>query len=448
MAAIPTPETLMPDRAVKKVVLAYSGGLDTSIILKWLQTTYGCEVVTFTADLGQGEELEPARRKAQLLGIKDENIFIEDLREEFVRDYVFPMFRANAQYEGLYLLGTSIARPLIAKKQIEIAEKVGADAVAHGATGKGNDQVRFELAYYALKPDVTVIAPWREWDLRSREQLIAFAELNQIPIAKDKRGEAPFSVDANLLHASSEGKVLEDPGVEVPDYVYSRTIDPEAAPDKATVIAVDFERGDPVAIDGQKLSPAALLARLNELGRENGIGRLDLVENRFVGMKSRGMYETPGGTILLQAHAASSRSRSTAAPRTSRTSSCRATPSSSTTASGSRPSARCCRRRSTSRRRWSQGRCASSSTRAASGSSAATARTRSTTRTSSPSRKAPSLMTTATRRGSSSSTRCGCGRWRSGGGSWGADPKLLADQAQEAMPPLPSAARAPVSAAG
>ncbi len=229
----------MPDRAVKKVVLAYSGGLDTSIILKWLQTTYGCEVVTFTADLGQGEELEPARRKAQLLGIKDENIFIEDLREEFVRDYVFPMFRANAQYEGLYLLGTSIARPLIAKKQIEIAEKVGADAVAHGATGKGNDQVRFELAYYALKPDVTVIAPWREWDLRSREQLIAFAEQNQIPIAKDKRGEAPFSVDANLLHASSEGKVLEDPGVEVPDYVYSRTIDPEAAPDKPTVIAVD-----------------------------------------------------------------------------------------------------------------------------------------------------------------------------------------------------------------
>jgi argininosuccinate synthase len=302
MAALPTPETLMPDRAVKKVVLAYSGGLDTSIILKWLQTTYGCEVVTFTADLGQGEELEPARRKAQLLGIKDENIFIEDLREEFVRDYVFPMFRANAQYEGLYLLGTSIARPLIAKKQIEIAEKVGADAVAHGATGKGNDQVRFELAYYALKPDVTVIAPWREWDLRSREQLIAFAELNQIPIAKDKRGEAPFSVDANLLHASSEGKVLEDPGVEVPDYVYSRTIDPEAAPDKATVIAVAFERGDPVAIDGRKLSPAALLARLNELGRANGIGRLDLVENRFVGMKSRGMYETPGGTILLQAH--------------------------------------------------------------------------------------------------------------------------------------------------
>src|SRR5215217_3707877 len=292
----------MAASSIKRVVLAYSGGLDTSIILKWLQATYACEVVTFTADLGQGEELEPARQKALLLGIKPQNIFIEDLREEFVRDYVFPMFRANAQYEGLYLLGTSIARPLIAKKQIEIAEKVGADAVAHGATGKGNDQVRFELAYYALKPDVTVIAPWREWDLRSREQLIAFAELNQIPIAKDKRGEAPFSVDANLLHASSEGKVLEDPGVEVPDYVYSRTIDPEAAPDKATAIAVDFERGDPVAIDGQKLSPAALLARLNELGRENGIGRLDLVENRFVGMKSRGMYETPGGTILHLAH--------------------------------------------------------------------------------------------------------------------------------------------------
>ncbi|HEX8666287.1 MAG TPA: argininosuccinate synthase [Beijerinckiaceae bacterium] len=290
------------DKRVRKVVLAYSGGLDTSIILKWLQTTYRCEVVTFTADLGQGEELEPARRKAQLLGIKDENIFIEDLREEFVRDYVFPMFRANAQYEGLYLLGTSIARPLIAKKQIEIAEQIGADAVAHGATGKGNDQVRFELTYYALKPDVTVIAPWREWDLRSREQLIAFAEQHQIPIAKDKRGEAPFSVDANLLHASSEGKVLEDPAQEVPDYVYSRTIDPESAPDKATVIAVDFERGDPVAIDGKRLSPAALLARLNDLGRENGIGRLDLVENRFVGMKSRGMYETPGGTILLAAH--------------------------------------------------------------------------------------------------------------------------------------------------
>ena len=292
----------MSDKRVKKVVLAYSGGLDTSIILKWLQSTYGCEVVTFTADLGQGEELEPARRKAQLLGIKDENIFIDDLREEFVRDYVFPMFRANAQYEGLYLLGTSIARPLIAKKQIEIAERVGADAVAHGATGKGNDQVRFELSYYALKPDVTVIAPWREWDLTSRTKLIEFAEAHQIPIAKDKRGEAPFSVDANLLHASSEGKVLEDPAQEVPDYVYSRTLDPEEAPDKATYIAVDFERGDPVAIDGKRMSPATLLTRLNELGRANGIGRLDLVENRFVGMKSRGMYETPGGTILLQAH--------------------------------------------------------------------------------------------------------------------------------------------------
>ncbi len=292
----------MAEKRVNKVVLAYSGGLDTSIILKWLQTTYGCEVVTFTADLGQGEELEPARKKAELLGIKPENIFIEDLRDEFVRDYVFPMFRANAQYEGLYLLGTSIARPLIAKKQIEIAEKVGADAVAHGATGKGNDQVRFELSYYALKPDVTVIAPWREWDLTSRTKLIEFAEQNQIPIAKDKRGEAPFSVDANLLHASSEGKVLEDPSIEVPDYVYSRTNDPESAPDKPTVISITFEKGDPVAIDGQKMGPAALLAKLNELGRLNGIGRLDLVENRFVGMKSRGMYETPGGTILLLAH--------------------------------------------------------------------------------------------------------------------------------------------------
>jgi argininosuccinate synthase len=292
----------MPKGDVKKVVLAYSGGLDTSIILKWLQQTYGCEVVTFTADLGQGEELEPARAKALLLGIKPENIFIEDLREEFVRDYVFPMFRANALYEGQYLLGTSIARPLIAKKQIEIAEKVGADAVAHGATGKGNDQVRFELAYYALKPDVKVIAPWREWDLASRTRLLEFAEQHQIPIAKDKRGEAPFSVDANLLHASSEGKVLEDPAQEVPDYVYSRTLDPEQAPDQPSYITVGFERGDAVALDGAVLSPARLLARLNELGRQNGIGRLDLVENRFVGMKSRGMYETPGGTILHAAH--------------------------------------------------------------------------------------------------------------------------------------------------
>jgi argininosuccinate synthase len=292
----------MPKGDVRKVVLAYSGGLDTSIILKWLQQTYGCEVVTFTADLGQGEELEPARAKALLLGIKPENIFIEDLREEFVRDYVFPMFRANALYEGQYLLGTSIARPLIAKKQIEIAEKVGADAVAHGATGKGNDQVRFELAYYALKPDVKVIAPWREWDLASRTKLLEFAEQHQIPIAKDKRGEAPFSVDANLLHASSEGKVLEDPAQEVPDYVYSRTLDPEQAPDEPSYITVGFERGDAVALDGAALSPASLLARLNELGRQNGIGRLDLVENRFVGMKSRGMYETPGGTILHAAH--------------------------------------------------------------------------------------------------------------------------------------------------
>jgi len=287
---------------IKKVVLAYSGGLDTSVILKWLQTAYGAEVVTFTADLGQGEELAPARKKAELLGIKPENIFIEDLREEFVCDYVFPMFRANAQYEGQYLLGTSIARPLIAKKQIEIAEKVGADAVCHGATGKGNDQVRFELTYYALMPDVTVIAPWREWDLTSRTKLIEFAEKHQIPIAKDKRGEAPFSVDANLLHASSEGKVLEDPAEEVPDYVYSRTIDPEKAPDKPIYITIEFERGDAVALDGKKMSPATLLAKLNEFGRANGIGRLDLVENRFVGMKSRGMYETPGGTILLTAH--------------------------------------------------------------------------------------------------------------------------------------------------
>jgi len=291
-----------PPKQIRRVVLAYSGGLDTSIILKWLQTTYGCEVVTFTADLGQGEELEPARQKAILLGIKPEHIFIEDLRDEFVRDYVFPMFRANAQYEGLYLLGTSIARPLIAKKQIEIARKVGADAVAHGATGKGNDQVRFELGYYALEPDITVIAPWREWDLTSRTALLEFAEQNQIPIAKDKRGEAPFSVDANLLHVSSEGKVLEDPAAEVPEYVFSRTVSPEDAPDKPTTIEIGFERGDPVSVDGEKLGPAALLARLNGLGRDNGIGRLDLVENRFVGMKSRGMYETPGGTILYFAH--------------------------------------------------------------------------------------------------------------------------------------------------
>ena len=292
----------MPKGDVKKVVLAYSGGLDTSIILKWLQTTYGCEVVTFTADLGQGEELEPARAKALTLGIKPENIFIEDLREEFVRDYVFPMFRANALYEGQYLLGTSIARPLIAKKQIEIAEKVGADAVAHGATGKGNDQVRFELAYYALKPDVKVIAPWREWDFKSREALLAFAEQNQIPIAKDKRGEAPFSIDANLLHTSSEGKVLEDPaersaGLRL--FAHRRS---GRGAGQADYITIDFERGDAVAVDGKKLSPAALLTRLNALGRKHGIGRLDLVENRFVGMKSRGMYETPGGTILLAAH--------------------------------------------------------------------------------------------------------------------------------------------------
>ena len=290
----------MPGKPVNKVVLAYSGGLDTSVILRWLQTTYRCEVVTFTADLGQGEELEPARRKAEMFGVTQ--IFIEDLRETFVSDFVFPMFRANALYEGQYLLGTSIARPLIAQRQIEIAEAVGADAVAHGATGKGNDQVRFELSYYALKPDIRIIAPWREWDLTSRTKLLEFAEAHQIPIARDKRGEAPFSVDANLLHSSSEGKILEDPAVAPDEMVYQRTIRPEDAPDRATEVAIDFVRGDPVAIDGETLSPAALLAKLNALGRANGIGRLDLVENRFVGMKSRGVYETPGGTILLAAH--------------------------------------------------------------------------------------------------------------------------------------------------
>jgi argininosuccinate synthase len=285
---------------VKKVVLAYSGGLDTSIILKWLQVTYGCEVVTFTADLGQGEELEPARRKAEMLGIKQ--IYVEDLREEFVRDFVFPMFRANALYEGIYLLGTSIARPLIAKRQIEIARETGADAVCHGATGKGNDQVRFELGYYSLEPNIRVIAPWREWDFKSRQALLDFAEKHQIPVPKDKRGEAPFSVDANLLHTSSEGKLLENPADECPEYVFQRTVAPEDAPDKPQIIKIEFERGDAVAVDGVQLSPASLLTKLNELGRTHGIGRLDLVENRFVGMKSRGVYETPGGTILLAAH--------------------------------------------------------------------------------------------------------------------------------------------------
>ena len=284
----------------KKVVLAYSGGLDTSIILKWLQEEKGCEVVTFTADLGQGEELEPARRKAEAAGVKE--IFIDDLREEFVRDFVFPMFRANALYEGLYLLGTSIARPLISKRQIEIAHQVGADAVCHGATGKGNDQVRFELGYYALDPEIKVIAPWREWDLNSRNKLIEYAEKHNIEIAKDKRGEAPFSVDANLLHTSSEGKVLEDPFEEAPEYIYQRTVSPEEAPDKATYIEVGFERGDAVSIDGVAMSPATILTKLNELGGANGIGRLDLLENRYVGMKSRGVYETPGGTVLLMAH--------------------------------------------------------------------------------------------------------------------------------------------------
>ena len=288
--------------APKKVVLAYSGGLDTSIILKWLQTEYGCEVVTFTADLGQGEELEPARKKAELLGISPDNIYIEDLREEFVRDFVFPMFRANAVYEGLYLLGTAIARPLISKRLVEIAAETGADAVAHGATGKGNDQVRFELAAYALNPDIKVIAPWRIWDLTSRTRLLEFAEKNQIPIATDKRGEAPFSVDANLLHTSSEGKVLEDPAVAAPDYVYQRSVHPEDAPETPEMVEITFQKGDAVAINGEGLSPATILTRLNELGGKHGIGRLDLVEGRFVGMKSRGIYETPGGTLLLEAH--------------------------------------------------------------------------------------------------------------------------------------------------
>jgi argininosuccinate synthase len=286
--------------APKKVVLAYSGGLDTSIILKWLQTEYGCEVVTFTADLGQGEELEPARAKAEMMGASD--IYIEDVREEFVRDFVFPMFRANAIYEGLYLLGTSIARPLISKRLVEIAEETGADAIAHGATGKGNDQVRFELAAYALNPDIKVIAPWREWDLSSRTKLIDFAEKNQIPIAKDKRGEAPFSVDANLLHTSSEGKVLEDPAVEAPGYVYQRTVHPEDAPDTPEFIEIGFEKGDAASINGKAMSPAEVLTQLNTIGGRNGVGRLDLVEGRFVGMKSRGIYETPGGTVLLEAH--------------------------------------------------------------------------------------------------------------------------------------------------
>ena len=287
---------------VKKVVLAYSGGLDTSVILRWLQDAYDCEVVTFTADLGQGEELEPARQKAEMLGVKE--IYVEDLREEFVRDFVFPMFRANAVYEGVYLLGTSIARPLIAKRQIEIAAETGADAVAHGATGKGNDQVRFELGYYGLNPDIKVIAPWREWDLTSRTRLIEYAEHHQIPVPKDKRGEAPFSVDANLLHISAEGKVLEDPSEEAPEYVYSRSVRPEDAPDTPTYVEIGFEKGDAVTIDGEAMSPATLLTKLNELGGANGIGRLDLVENRFVGMKSRGVYETPGGTVLLAAHRA------------------------------------------------------------------------------------------------------------------------------------------------
>jgi argininosuccinate synthase len=285
---------------VNKIVLAYSGGLDTSVILKWLQETYDCEVVTFTADLGQGEEVEPARQKAEAAGVKE--IFIDDLREEFVRDFVFPMFRANALYEGIYLLGTSIARPLISKRQIEIARQVGADAVSHGATGKGNDQVRFELGYYALEPDIKVIAPWREWDLDSRTKLMEFAREHQIPISRDKIDEPPYSTDANLLHISYEGKALEDPWVEADDAMYTRSVSPEMAPDTPTYVEVEFEQGDAVAIDGEKMSPATLLTRLNELGGANGIGRIDIVENRYVGMKSRGVYETPGGTVLAAAH--------------------------------------------------------------------------------------------------------------------------------------------------
>ena len=302
MTTIPTPPAVGKAGQIKKVVLAYSGGLDTSIILKWLQETYDCEVVTFTADLGQGEELGPARKKAEMFGIKPENIFIEDLREDFVANYVFPMFRANAVYEGVYLLGTSIARPLIAKRQIEIADMVGADAVCHGATGKGNDQVRFELGYYGLSPDIKVIAPWRDWDFKSRTDLLQFAEEHGIEIARDKRGDAPFSVDANLLHSSSEGKVLENPGEPAPEFVHMRTIAPEDAPDQAEIIKVGFERGDAVSINGEAMSPATLLTALNAYGKKHGIGRLDLLENRFVGMKSRGIYETPGGTILLVAH--------------------------------------------------------------------------------------------------------------------------------------------------
>ena len=288
------------DKKINKVVLAYSGGLDTSVILKWLEEKYECEVVTFTADLGQGAELNDAKEKAQSHGVKE--IFIEDLREDFVKNYVFPMFRANTLYEGKYLLGTAIARPLIAKRQIEIAHEVGADAVCHGATGKGNDQVRFELAYYGLDSNIKVIAPWREWDLNSRTKLIDFAEKHQITITKDKRGEAPFSVDANLLHTSSEGKLLEDPSVECPEDVYQRTVSPEKAPDKPTYIEIGFFEGDPISINGNKLSPAEILTELNRIGGENGVGRLDFVENRSVGMKSRGIYETPGGTILLEAH--------------------------------------------------------------------------------------------------------------------------------------------------
>ena len=392
---------------IKKVVLAYSGGLDTSIILKWLQVTYGCEVVTFTADLGQGEELEPARSKAEMLGIKQ--IYIEDLRETFVRDYVFPMFRANALYEGVYLLGTSIARPLIAKRQIEIARETGADAVCHGATGKGNDQVRFELSYYALEPNIQVIAPWREWDFKSRNALLEFAEKNQIQVAKDKRGEAPFSVDANLLHTSSEGKLLEDPSEECPEFVYQRTVSPEDAPDKPQYVEIEFERGDAVGVDGAKLSPAALLTKLNELGGAHGIGRLDLVENRYVGMKSRGVYETPGGTILIAAHRGmesvtldrgAAHLKDEIMPRYAEL---------IYNGFWFSPEREMLQALIDKSQEFVTGKVRLKLYKGSAPSSRAKHRIRSTARTSSPSRKAPSPMTSATRPASSSSTLCAFG---------------------------------------
>ncbi len=385
---------------VKKVVLAYSGGLDTSIILKWLQTELGAQVVTFTADLGQGGELEPARKKAEMLGIKE--IYIEDVREEFVRDFVFPMFRANAQYEGLYLLGTSIARPLISKRLVEIAAETGADAIAHGATGKGNDQVRFELSAYALNPDIKVIAPWRDWEFKSRTQLIEFAQAHQIPVTKDKQGEAPFSVDANLLHSSSEGKVLEDPWQEPPEYVHQRTVSPMDAPDRVTEITIDFKCGDAVAVNGTAMSPATLLAALNDLGRDNGIGRLDLVENRFVGMKSRGVYETPGGTILLAAHRAIEfdHARPGCRPPQGRIDAalCRDDLQRLLVLAGTRDAAGPHRQEPD---RTSRARCGSSSTRATQSSPAASRKNRSTPTRSSPSRTTAAPMTRRTPRASS-----------------------------------------------